>query len=152
MGAVMRIAKRIALGAATAGLALMGPALAQQGQESQCEAGRCIKYVTVKAGKSAILAPGISYVAKPPSCDFIQPNIQTIKAPTQGKVVPKIVSRSVGERSSFGQATGCSGKPTKGLQLIYVANSNARGSDEVVITATAGGAPTQARYVITIDP
>lgn len=111
----------------------------------------CERHVTVKAGASVILAAGINF-ADPKTCDFLQPQIETMVKPHLGRIAPKIVSRVIPSVVDNGISAGvCAGKKTKGLQITYFADKATSGTDEVVLKITVGGGMTTAKYVITVQ-
>ncbi|MBN8980868.1 MAG: hypothetical protein J0I29_06270 [Rhizobiales bacterium] len=116
-------------------ISLATPAVAQQILETTCESvNKCQKQISVPAGKSVVIAPGIN-TASPNGCTAIVPTIKTIVKPRFGQIVPRIVPYTNLEKELSGLSMGsCAGKAVKGLQLTYVANKDAKGDDKIVIT------------------
>jgi hypothetical protein len=120
----------VSFGLFAAAVALPGAAA----QAGGCSGSSCEDEVTVKAGRSVILAAGINQMQEE-TCEFQTPDIQTTVEPHLGRVVPKVVPVVIQSTDSLGVDAGpCKGKRTKGLRLIYFANPGASGTDEVVIT------------------
>ncbi|CAN0396479.1 unnamed protein product, partial [Phaeothamnion confervicola] len=89
-------------------------------------------------------------------CSFVEPKIDTLVKPRQGRIVPKVVAYTIPAAAPNGTPTGtCAGKTTKGLRINYIARPTAKGTDEVLlrIQSRVGDAVNSmnSRYVITIQ-
>jgi hypothetical protein len=110
---------------------------------------------TVKAGRSIVLAPGITNVRSSTDCTFVPIDMNVVVEPRRGRVVSRLINK---KRSDVVLAAGpltanaCAGRVLTGLRITYRAGARARGSDEVLIRISQPGSSVVgvARYRIAI--
>ena len=115
---------------------------------------KCDKDVAVKPGATVILAPGISGLRYATDCTFVVWIVDLIVKPNLGRVTPRLIATTVGEKDDLGRPLGnCAGSKAHALRITYQANRDARGKDEVELRIRNEETKFSfvSRYHITID-
>jgi hypothetical protein len=115
---------------------------------------KCDKDVTVKSGGTIILAPGITSVRSATDCTFVLWVVDVVVKPHLGRVIPKMITRTLSKTDDLGRSLGnCGGHKAPALQITYQANRDARGKDEVELRIRNDSAKSSfvSRYHVTIE-